>query len=82
MANFGSSIDLSYSRRYLNFWKEEIESRDQDYFTIQEILDKFNSAFLGILTGNDTRTSFIILNTTVEQFGQGGTRQIVYSTST
>lgn len=76
--HFGSSIDLSYTRRYLRFWKEEIEPRDSNYFTPREIFDKFNSSFPGPLSGNNTGTAIAILNATAEQYGRGGTRQIEY----
>lgn len=78
-AHFGPTIDLSYSRNYLNYWKREIQSRGIDYFTPQEIFNKFNSKFPGPLSGNDTSTSSFVLNATAEEFGRGGRRQVDYA---
>ncbi|KAH8650677.1 hypothetical protein BGZ61DRAFT_487802 [Ilyonectria robusta] len=70
---FGLSDDLEYSRRYIKFFQDEIEAKGKDFFTPQEISDKFNAEFPGLVTPNSA-TSATLINVTGEEFGRGGTR--------
>ncbi|KAH7007500.1 beta-lactamase-like protein [Ilyonectria destructans] len=74
LGNFGPTVDLEYSRRYIQFFRDEIESKGIDFYTPQEISDKLNAEFPGLLTSNTSLTSATLLNVTSEEFGRGGTR--------
>ncbi|EHK20436.1 uncharacterized protein TRIVIDRAFT_68974 [Trichoderma virens Gv29-8] len=64
--------NLAYSQSYLKFWQKNIEAKGLDFYTPEQIVDRFNSTFPG-LTGN--LVSATLLNITAGQFGKGGTRQ-------
>ncbi|KAF9767505.1 hypothetical protein IL306_015326 [Fusarium sp. DS 682] len=72
---FGCSIDVDHTRAYLRYWQKEIEAKGAGHFTPQVIFDKFNKAFPGLLNLNSLTSTFF-LNSTAEQFGRGGTRQV------
>ncbi|KAF5679854.1 alcohol dehydrogenase [Fusarium denticulatum] len=74
---FGCSIDVDHTRAYLKYWQKEIEAKGLDHFTPQVIFDKFNKQFPGLLNLNSSTSAFL-LNSTAEQFGRGGTRQVHY----
>jgi hypothetical protein len=74
---FGCSIDVDHTRTYLRYWQKEIEAKGLDHFTPQVIFNKFNKQFPGLLNLNSTTSAFL-LNSTAEQFGRGGTRQVHY----
>uniref|UniRef100_A0A0D2YDY8 Metallo-beta-lactamase domain-containing protein n=1 Tax=Fusarium oxysporum (strain Fo5176) TaxID=660025 RepID=A0A0D2YDY8_FUSOF len=74
---FGCSIDVDHTRTYLKYWQKEIEAKGLDHFTPQVIFDKFNKQFPGLLNLNSSTSAFL-LNSTAEQFGRGGTRQVHY----
>ncbi|KAM6485592.1 beta-lactamase-like protein [Trichoderma sp. SZMC 28011] len=64
--------NLAYSQSYLKFWQKNIEAKGLDFYTPEQIMDKFNSMFPGLM-GN--LVSATLLNITAGQFGKGGTRQ-------
>lgn len=76
LGNFRSTVDLEHSRRYVRFFQDEIESKGIDFFTPQEISDKLNAEFPGLLASNTSLTSATLLNVTAEEFGRGGTRLV------
>ncbi|QYT01803.1 Metallo-beta-lactamase family protein [Trichoderma simmonsii] len=63
--------NLAYSQSYLKFWQKNIEAKGPDFYTPEQIVDKFNSTFPGLM-GN--LVSATLLNITAGQFGKGGTR--------
>ncbi|WAO93379.1 hypothetical protein NCS54_01092600 [Fusarium falciforme] len=76
-SKFSHSIDVDHTRAYVRFWQKEIESKGTNHYTPQTIFNKLNSAFPGLLDLNSSTSAFL-LNSTAEQFGHGGTRQIHY----
>ncbi|KAL6811380.1 beta-lactamase-like protein [Trichoderma sp. SZMC 28015] len=64
--------NLAYSQSYLKFWQKNIEAKGLDFYTPEQIVNKFNNTFPGLM-GN--LVSATLLNITAGQFGKGGTRQ-------
>ncbi|PKK47830.1 hypothetical protein CI102_7150 [Trichoderma harzianum] len=64
--------NFPYSQSYLKFWQKNIEAKGLDFYTPEQIVDKFNSTFPGLM-GN--LVSATLLNITAGQFGKGGIRQ-------
>jgi len=73
--SFEPAIDLQHSRTYVTYFQEEIESKGPDAYAPEEILNKFNSTFPGLLSG-PSQTSQTLLDITAQQFGRNGTRQV------
>ncbi|KAM5357355.1 hypothetical protein ACJZ2D_016349 [Fusarium nematophilum] len=78
LKGFGPSKDLEHSRRYVQFFKDEIESKGKDFYTPQEIFDLIDASFPGLLASKTSTTSLTLLNLTGEQFGRGGVRRVHY----
>lgn len=66
-----SKLDLEYSRRYLKFFQQKIQSKGQNFFTPQEIHRKLAKEFPGRL---ESPTSALLLNISSEELGRGGSR--------
>ncbi|KAF5013392.1 hypothetical protein FDECE_580 [Fusarium decemcellulare] len=77
LENFSATRDLQHSRKYVQFFKDQIEAKGPNFFTPQEIFNKFDTAFPGLLN-SESQTSATLLNITSDQFGRGGTRVVHY----
>ncbi|KAG4432548.1 hypothetical protein IFR05_011960 [Cadophora sp. M221] len=73
-SGFGPSRDLEYTRKYVTFFQTEIEAKGVDFFTVPEIVNKFDVAFPGLSQNNVSTTPAVILNFTANEFGRGGNR--------
>ncbi|KAI8653556.1 Cytochrome c domain-containing protein [Fusarium keratoplasticum] len=78
LKGFGPKVDLKYSRDYVKFFKDEIESKGEDFYTPQEIFKLIDKKFPGLLASKTSTTSLTLLNITGEEFGRGGRRQVHY----
>jgi hypothetical protein len=61
--------NVDYDRSYLKFWQTDIQSKGPDFYTPEEIFDKFNKTFPGRA---QNPVSTLLLNYTSEQYGRGG----------
>ncbi|RFU77621.1 metallo-beta-lactamase family [Trichoderma arundinaceum] len=66
-----STQNLNFARAYVTFWQKNIESKGPNFYTPEEIFNKFNQAFPGRVQNS---VSNLLLNFTSEQHGRGGTR--------
>ncbi|KAJ4243686.1 hypothetical protein NW757_011113 [Fusarium falciforme] len=78
LRGFGPKLDLKHSRDYVKFFKDQIESKGEDFYTPQEIFNLINKKFPGLLASKTSTTSLTLLNITGEEFGRGGKRQVHY----
>lgn len=78
LKGFGPKVDLKHSRDYVKFFKDEIESKGEDFYTPEEIFDLIDKRFPGLLVSKTSTTSLSLLNITAEHFGRGGVRQVHY----
>jgi hypothetical protein len=62
---------LDHTRRYLELWQAEIESRGIDHYTPTEIAEILGQAF----PNANSQGSMTILNISAENYGRGGVRQ-------
>lgn len=76
--DFRSKVDLEYTKKYVTYFKDNIQDKGPDAFTPEDIFSKFNRRFPGPLLSETSDTSATLLNITSEQFGKGGLRQTHY----
>ncbi|KAF5256388.1 hypothetical protein FOXYS1_13141 [Fusarium oxysporum] len=69
--SLNTKLDLKYSRRYLKFFQQKIQSKGKNFFTPQEISKKLAKEFPGRL---ESSTSALLLNISSEELGRGGSK--------
>ncbi|KAF4970226.1 hypothetical protein FSARC_2691 [Fusarium sarcochroum] len=73
--NFIGIKDTDHTRAYVRFLQEEIEAKQRDNFTPEEITAKFEEAFPDLVKTDEGSTSHLLLQINAQHFGKGGQRQ-------
>ncbi|KAJ6264105.1 hypothetical protein Dda_0247 [Drechslerella dactyloides] len=72
---FDATKDLEHTRAYLQFFRDEVESKGVDALTPDDIAQKLTKAFPGLLEVSGSTTSKAMVQINSQHFGKGGSRQ-------